>query len=76
MSTGCSGIVAALHIGSGKRCKTKGYPRASGEKQRRKTVKYDKRRDKRCNRIEIMSGRLDDWRRVAPDTTRCRKVFL
>ena len=32
-----------------------------GRKNRKKAVKYDKRR----NRIEIMFGRLKDWRRVA-----------
>ena len=36
-----------------------------GRKSRRKTVKYDKRRYKRCNRIERMFGRLKDWRRVS-----------
>ena len=36
-----------------------------GRKQRKKPVKYDKRRYKRRNRIEIMFGRLKDWRRVA-----------
>ncbi len=36
-----------------------------GRKSREKTVKYDKRRDKRRNRIEIMCGRLQDRRRVA-----------
>ena len=36
-----------------------------GRKSRKKTVKYDKRRYKRRNRIEIMFGRLKDWRRVA-----------
>ncbi|OSP56831.1 IS5 family transposase [Pseudoruegeria sp. SK021] len=34
-------------------------------KQRKMPVKYDKRRYKRRNRIEIMFGRLKDWRRVA-----------
>ena len=33
-----------------------------GRKQRKKAVKYDKRRYKRRNRIEIMFGRLKDWR--------------
>lgn len=37
----------------------------SGRKSRKTTVKYDKRRYKRRNRIEIMFGRLKDWRRVA-----------
>ena len=32
-----------------------------GRKQRKKPVKYDKRRYKRRNRIEIMFGRLKDW---------------
>ena len=31
-----------------------------GRKQRAKTIKYAKRRYKRCNRIEIMFGRLKD----------------
>ena len=48
----------------------------SGRKQRNKAVKYDKRRYKRRNRIEIMSGRLKDWRRVATRYDRCPKVFL
>ena len=34
-------------------------------KQRKRPVKYDKRRYKRRSRIEIMCGRLKDWRRVA-----------
>jgi transposase len=34
-------------------------------KSRKKAVKYVKRRYKRRNRIEIMFGRLKDWRRVA-----------
>jgi transposase len=36
-----------------------------GRKQRKTTVKYDKRRYKRRNRSEIMFGRLKDWLRVA-----------
>jgi transposase len=47
-----------------------------GRKQRNKAVKYDKRRYKRRNRIEIMFGRLKDWRRVATRYDRCPKVFL
>ena len=43
-----------------------------GRKQRKKPIKYDKRR----NRIEIMFGRLKDWRRVATRYDRCPKVFL
>jgi transposase len=40
-------------------------PCIPGRKSRNKTVKYDKRHYKRRNRIEIMFGRLKDWRRVA-----------
>ena len=47
-----------------------------GRKQRKTTVKYDRRRYKRRNRIEIMFGRLKDWRRVATRYDRCPKVFL
>ncbi|EAU44271.1 ISSpo7, transposase [Salipiger bermudensis HTCC2601] len=35
-----------------------------GRKSRKKAVKYDKRRYKRRNRIEIMFGRLKDWETV------------
>lgn len=45
-------------------------------KQRKIPVKYDKRRYKRRNRIEIMFGGLKDWRRVATRYDRCPKVFL
>ena len=47
-----------------------------GRTKRKKPVKYDKRRYKRRNRIEIMFGRLKDWRRVATRYDRCPKVFL
>ncbi|AKO98888.1 DDE transposase [Primorskyibacter flagellatus] len=47
-----------------------------GRKARKKPVKYDKRRYRRRNRIEIMFGRLKDWRRVATRYDRCPKVFL
>ena len=47
-----------------------------GRKQRKTPVKYDKRRYKRRNRIEIMFGRLKDWRRVATRYDRCPQVFL
>ena len=46
-----------------------------GRKSRNKTVKYDKRRYKRRNRIEIMCGRLKDWR-VATRYDRRPKIFL
>ena len=47
-----------------------------GRKKRKTPVKYDNRRYKRRNRIEIMFGRLKDWRRVATRYDRCPKVFL
>ena len=51
-------------------------PCIPGRKQRKTPVRYDKRRYKRRNRIEIMFGRLKDWRRVATRYDRCPKVFL
>ena len=47
-----------------------------GRKQRKKPVRYDKRRYRRRSQIEIMFGRLKDWRRVAARYDRCPKVFL
>ena len=47
-----------------------------GGKQRKTPLKDDKRRYKRRNRIEIMFGRLKNWRRVATRYDRCPKVFL
>ncbi len=47
-----------------------------GRKQRKLHVKYDKRRYKRRNRIEIRLGRVKDWRRVATRYDWCPKVFL
>lgn len=47
-------------------------PCIPGRKSRNKTVKYDKRR----NRIEIMFGRLKDWRRVATRYDRCPDTFF
>jgi len=51
-------------------------PCISGRKKRKTPVKYDKRRYKRRNRIEIMFCRLKDWRRIATRYDRCPKVFL
>jgi transposase len=47
-------------------------PCIPGRKSRGKAVCYDKRR----TRIEIMFGRLKDWRRIATRYDRCPKVFL
>jgi len=51
-------------------------PCIPGRKSRGKAVGYHKRRYKRRNRIEIMFGRLKDWRRVATRYDRCAKTFL
>lgn len=41
-----------------------------------RAVRYDKRRYRCRNRIEIMFGWLKDWRRVATRYDRCAKTFL
>ncbi len=51
-------------------------PCIPGRKSRGNPIKHDKRRYKRRNRIEIMFGRLRDWRRVATRYDRCPKVFF
>ena len=51
-------------------------PCIPGRKSRNKAIKYDKRRYKRRNRIEIMFGRLKDWRRVATRYDRCPTAFF
>lgn len=51
-------------------------PCIPGRKSRARPIRHDKRRYKRRNRIEIMFGRLKDWRRVATRYDRCPKVFL
>lgn len=51
-------------------------PCIPGRKTRSEPIRYDKRRYKRRNRIEIMFGRLKDWRRVATRYDRCPNVFL
>jgi transposase len=49
-------------------------PCIPGRKARKTPMKYDKRRYKRRNRIEIMLGRLKDWRRIATRYNRCPKT--
>lgn len=48
----------------------------SGRKLRNKTIRYEKRRYKRRNRIKIKFGRLKDWRRVATRYDRCRDALF
>ena len=40
------------------------------------TIKYDKRRYKRHNRIERMFGKIKDWRRVATRYDRSPELDL
>lgn len=47
-----------------------------GRKSRGKPVYDDKRRYKRRNRIEIMVGRLKDWRRIAARFDSCANSFF
>lgn len=47
-----------------------------GRKSRKKKIRHDRRRYKRRNRIEIMFGRLKDWRRIATRYDTCPKVYL
>lgn len=51
-------------------------PCIPGRKSRSTPAKYDKRRYKRRNRIEIMLGRFKDWRRVATRYDRCPTVYF
>ena len=51
-------------------------PCIPGRKSRTEPIRFAKRRYKSSNRIEIMLGRLKDWRRVATRYDRCSTVFL
>lgn len=51
-------------------------PCIPGRKARKNPVRYDKRRCKRGNRIEVLFGHLKDRRRVATGYDRCPTVFL
>lgn len=51
-------------------------PCIPGRTSRDQPSKHDRRRTKRCHRVEMMSGRLKDWRRVATRYDRCPIVFL
>lgn len=47
-------------------------PCIPGRKSRTEAIRYDKRRYKSRNRIEIMFGRLKDWRASPPATIDAR----
>ena len=51
-------------------------PCIPGRRSRTTPVSYDKRKYRRRNRIEIMFGRLKDWRRVATRYDRCPTAFF
>jgi transposase len=70
-------FAAMTLTGSGTPLQAKGIePCIPGRKSRTEPIKYDKRRYKRRSRIEIMFGRLKDWRRVATRYDRCPTVFF
>ena len=47
-----------------------------GRRSRNEPVRHDKRRNRPRSRIEIMFGRLKDWRRVATRYDPCRTTFF
>ena len=49
-------------------------PCIPGRRSRNEPVRYDKRRYRRRSRIEILFGRLKDWRRVAARYDRCQPL--
>ncbi len=51
-------------------------PCIPGRKSRGRAVRCEELRYRRRNRIEIIFGRLKDWRRVATRYDRCAKTFL
>jgi transposase len=51
-------------------------PCIPGRKSRKGPVRYDKCSYRRRSRIEIMFGRLKNWRRGATRNDRCATVFL
>ncbi len=51
-------------------------PCTPGRRSRNEPVRYDKRRYRRRSRIDIMFGRLEDWRRVATRYDRFPTAFF
>jgi transposase len=51
-------------------------PCIPGRTSRGKAIRYEKRRYKWRNRIEIILGRIKDWCRAATRYDRCAKTFL
>ena len=51
-------------------------PCIPGRKSRERPITHDKRRYKRRHRIEMMFGRLKDWRRIHTRYDRCAHTFF
>jgi len=51
-------------------------PCIPGKRNRKEPVLYDKKLYKQRHKIEIMFGRLKDWRRIATRYDRCAQIFL
>ena len=51
-------------------------PCIPGKRNRKEPVLYDKKLYKQRHKIEIMFGRLKDWRRIATRYDRCAHTFL
>jgi len=45
-------------------------------RNRKKTIPYDKRRYRKRYPVEIMFGRLKDWRRIATRYDRCAHTYF
>ena len=51
-------------------------PCIPSRKTRKQPVEYDKELYKQRNKVEIMFGRLKDWRRIATRYDRCAHTFF
>lgn len=51
-------------------------PCIPGRRSRKESVSYDKELYKQRHKIEIMFGRLKDWRRIATRYDRCAHTFF
>jgi len=51
-------------------------PCIPGHESHNKSVRYEKRRDRRRSRVKIMFDRRKDWRRIATHYDRCPTVFF
>jgi len=51
-------------------------PCIPSKRNRKEPVSYDKKLYKQRHKIEIMFGRLKDWRRIAMRYDRCAHIFL